>query len=46
MSVQVKSPGKLPEIVRRAFRVACSGKPGAVHLQIQDRSAFSSPAST
>lgn len=36
MSVQVKSPQKLPEIIRRAFRVACSGKPGAVHLQIPE----------
>lgn len=36
MSVQVKSPDKLPEIVRRAFRIACSGKPGAVHLQIPE----------
>ncbi len=36
MSVQVKSPDKLPEIVRRAFRTACSGTPGAVHLQIPE----------
>ncbi len=36
MSVQIKSPYKLPEIIRRAFRVACSGKPGAVHLQIPE----------
>ncbi len=36
MSVQVKTPEKLPEIIRRAFRVACSGKPGAVHLQIPE----------
>jgi acetolactate synthase-1/2/3 large subunit len=36
LSVQVKSPEKLPEIIRRAFRVACSGKPGAVHLQIPE----------
>ncbi|MTI42450.1 acetolactate synthase-1/2/3 large subunit [Roseibium hamelinense] len=36
MSVQVKSPEKLPEIIRRAFRTACSGKPGAVHLQIPE----------
>jgi acetolactate synthase-1/2/3 large subunit len=36
MSVQIKSPEKLPEIVRRAFRTACSGKPGAVHLQIPE----------
>jgi len=36
MSVQIKSPEKLPEIVRRAFRVACSGTPGAVHLQIPE----------
>lgn len=36
MSVQVKSAEKLPEVIRRAFRVACSGKPGAVHLQIPE----------
>ncbi len=36
MSVQVKSADKLPEIIRRAFRVACSGTPGAVHLQIPE----------
>jgi acetolactate synthase-1/2/3 large subunit len=36
MSVQIKSPEKLPEIIRRAFRVACSGTPGAVHLQIPE----------
>lgn len=36
MSVQVKSAQKLPEIIRRAFRTACSGRPGAVHLQIPE----------
>jgi acetolactate synthase-1/2/3 large subunit len=36
MSVQIKSPEKLPEIIRRAFRVTCSGTPGAVHLQIPE----------
>lgn len=36
MSVQIKSAEKLPEIIRRAFRVATSGKPGAVHLQIPE----------
>lgn len=36
MSVQIKSAEKLPEIIRRAFRVACSGTPGAVHLQIPE----------
>ncbi|MGH8787635.1 MAG: thiamine pyrophosphate-binding protein [Cupriavidus necator] len=36
MSVQIKSADKLPEIIRRAFRVACSGTPGAVHLQIPE----------
>lgn len=36
LSVQVKSAEKLPEIIRRAFRVACSGRPGAVHLQIPE----------
>lgn len=36
MSVQIKTPEKIPEIIRRAFRVACSGTPGAVHLQIPE----------
>jgi acetolactate synthase-1/2/3 large subunit len=36
MSVQIKSAEKLPEIIRRAFRVATSGRPGAVHLQIPE----------
>lgn len=36
LSLQVKSADKLPEIVRRAFRTACSGTPGAVHLQIPE----------
>ena len=36
LSLQVKTAQKLPEIIRRAFRVACSGKPGAVHLQIPE----------
>ncbi|WP_420587505.1 thiamine pyrophosphate-binding protein [Ruegeria sp.] len=35
-SVQVKRADMLPEIIRRAFRVATSGKPGAVHLQIPE----------
>ncbi|MEW6263957.1 MAG: thiamine pyrophosphate-binding protein [Thermodesulfobacteriota bacterium] len=30
----VKLAGKLPETVRRAFRIACSGRPGAVHLTL------------
>ncbi|MEM8855964.1 MAG: thiamine pyrophosphate-binding protein, partial [Pseudomonadota bacterium] len=36
MSVQIKRAEKIPEIIRRAFRVATSGKPGAVHLQIPE----------
>jgi acetolactate synthase-1/2/3 large subunit len=28
----LKQPSKIPETVRRAFRVATSGRPGAVHL--------------
>lgn len=35
-SIQVKSPGKIPEIVRRAFRIATTGKPGAVHVVIPE----------
>ncbi|MET3515139.1 acetolactate synthase-1/2/3 large subunit [Pseudacidovorax sp. 1753] len=36
MSIQIKTADKLPEIIRRAFRVACSGTPGAVHLQVPE----------
>ena len=35
-SIQIKSPEKIPEIIRRAFRVATTGKPGAVHLVIPE----------
>lgn len=28
----VKSPDKIPEVMRRAFRIAVTGRPGAVHL--------------
>lgn len=35
-SIQVKSPTKLPEIIRRAFRIATTGKPGAVHVIIPE----------
>ena len=36
MSELIKSAGKIPEVLRRAFRTACSGTPGAVHLQIPE----------
>ncbi len=36
MSELVKSADKIPEVVRRAFRTATSGTPGAVHLQIPE----------
>ncbi len=36
MSELVKSADKLPEVIRRAFRTATSGTPGAVHLQIPE----------
>ena len=35
-SIQIKSPEKIPEIIRRAFRIATTGKPGAVHLVIPE----------
>jgi len=35
-SIQIKSPDKIPEILRRAFRIATTGKPGAVHVLIPE----------
>ncbi|CVI63546.1 thiamine pyrophosphate-binding protein (plasmid) [Agrobacterium leguminum] len=35
-SIQIKSTDKIPETVRRAFRIATSGTPGAVHLVIPE----------
>lgn len=35
-SIQVKLPEKIPEIVRRAFRIATTGKPGAVHVVVPE----------
>ena len=33
-SAQVKNVNQLPEVIRRAFRIATSGRPGAVHLAL------------
>ena len=30
----VKTPSKIPEIMRRAFRIATTGRPGAVHIAL------------
>ncbi len=35
-SIQVKAAEKIPEIVRRAFRIATTGKPGAVHVVVPE----------
>lgn len=35
-SIQIKSAEKIPEIVRRAFRIATTGKPGAVHVVVPE----------
>jgi acetolactate synthase-1/2/3 large subunit len=35
-SLQVKAARKIPEIMRRAFRLATSGRPGAVHVVIPE----------
>jgi len=35
-SMQIKSPEKIPEIIRRAFRIATSGKPEAVHVVVPE----------
>ena len=36
LSVQLKTAVKIPETVRRAFRVATSGRPGAVHITLPE----------
>lgn len=36
LSVQIKAAAKIPESIRRAFRVATTGRPGAVHLVIPE----------
>ena len=35
-SIQVKSAHLIPEVVRRAFRIATSGCPGAVHISVPE----------
>jgi acetolactate synthase I/II/III large subunit len=35
MNATVDSPGRIPDMVRQAFRVAVSGTPGPVHLQFR-----------
>jgi acetolactate synthase I/II/III large subunit len=35
-SLQIKMAAKIPEIIRRAFRIATSGRPGAVNLVIPE----------
>jgi len=35
-SIQIKSADKIPEIIRRAFRIATTGKPGAVHVVVPE----------
>lgn len=35
-SIQIKAADKIPEILRRAFRIATTGKPGAVHLVVAE----------
>jgi acetolactate synthase-1/2/3 large subunit len=36
LSVQIKAAAKIPETIRRAFRVATTGRPGAVQLVIPE----------
>ena len=34
MSVEVRAPARVPEVLQEAFRVATSGRPGPVHVSI------------
>ncbi|MGH9087671.1 MAG: thiamine pyrophosphate-binding protein, partial [Acidimicrobiales bacterium] len=34
MSVEVRAPTRVPEVIQEAFRVATSGRPGPVHVSI------------
>jgi acetolactate synthase I/II/III large subunit len=36
LSVQLKTTAKIPETIRRAFRVATTGRPGAVHITLPE----------
>ncbi|HEY4370888.1 MAG TPA: thiamine pyrophosphate-binding protein [Burkholderiales bacterium] len=37
LNMVVDEPGRLPDLLRQAFRAATSGKPGPVHLRFQGR---------
>jgi acetolactate synthase-1/2/3 large subunit len=36
LSVQLKTTAKIPETIRRAFRVATTGRPGSVHIALPE----------
>ncbi|CAM2194094.1 acetolactate synthase I/II/III large subunit [Paraburkholderia kururiensis] len=36
LSVQLKTTAKIPETIRRAFRVATTGRPGSVHITLPE----------
>ena len=36
MATQIKDPARIPSTIRQAFKVACSERPGAIHIELPE----------